>query len=230
MSIIEESVTKDCIFLRNVDGVKQCRIYSVRPGQCRTWPFWPENLFSPDDWNRAALRCPGINRGRLYTLRRNRENPKEQAMVGEPAGHRRLVEEVAALYDWIEDAVAAGARPGRPVQGVRGVLRLPRLRPPALRHAAGADLPGREARRASRLEPMPAGRCPYQRDGKCTIHEHRFAGCRIFCCDRRSRISRASLSEAALKRLKGLCEEFQIPYRYHDLATALNTFTVEPGQ
>jgi len=88
MSIVEEYVSKDCIFLQSVDGVKRCRIYSVRPAQCRTWPFWAENLASPDDWNRAALRCPGINRGRLYTyeeierIRKNTrwwENPKDTA-------------------------------------------------------------------------------------------------------------------------------------------------------
>ena len=43
-------------------------------------------------------------------------------MVGEPEGHRRLLEEVAALYDWIEAQTPAGARPRRAVQGVRGLL------------------------------------------------------------------------------------------------------------
>jgi Fe-S-cluster containining protein len=66
-TIVEHSVTKDCIFLRAVGGTRQCAIYSVRPAQCRTWPFWPENLSRPEAWNRAAMRCPGINRGRLYT-------------------------------------------------------------------------------------------------------------------------------------------------------------------
>ncbi len=88
MSIIEEPVSKDCIFLQMIDGVKQCAIYPVRPGQCRTWPFWPENLQDPNAWNRAAMRCPGINRGRLYRfeeierIRKNRrwwENPQDIA-------------------------------------------------------------------------------------------------------------------------------------------------------
>lgn len=76
-TIIEHSLTKDCIFLRSVNGTRQCAIYPVRPTQCRTWPFWAENLSSPDAWNRAALRCPGINRGRLYPceeIDRIREN------------------------------------------------------------------------------------------------------------------------------------------------------------
>ena len=71
------------------------------------------------------------------------------------------------------------------------------------------------------LKPMPTGRCPYNHADKCTVYKHRFAACRILCCsadpDFQSR-----LSESALKKLKSLCAEFQIPYRYVDLPTALN--------
>ena len=149
-------------------------------------------------------------------------------MVGEPAGHRRLVEEVAALYDWIETQLQLSAdRAGRckACGACCDFLAYDHrlfVTPPELIYLA-AKL------NASHLEPMPAGQCPYLRDGKCTIHEHRFAGCRIFCCTGDADFQ-SDLSEAALKRLKGLCEEFRIPYRYCDLATALNTFTVEPGQ
>ncbi len=71
-TIIEHPGTKDCIFLnhglRGLHGEqKRCMIYSVRPSQCRIWPFWPENLADPDAWNKAAQKCPGINHGRFYT-------------------------------------------------------------------------------------------------------------------------------------------------------------------
>jgi len=66
-TIIEHEITKDCIFLRTIGGSRQCVIYPVRPNQCRTWPFWPENLSGPNDWNAAAHVCPGINRGRYYS-------------------------------------------------------------------------------------------------------------------------------------------------------------------
>lgn len=68
VTIIEDNRTKDCIFLRKAEGRRLCEIYPVRPNQCRTWPFWTENLTSPNTWNDAARRCPGINRGRLYTF------------------------------------------------------------------------------------------------------------------------------------------------------------------
>lgn len=87
-SIIEHATTKDCIFLQTVGEKKLCAIYEVRPSQCRSWPFWPENLSSANNWNKAAARCPGINRGRNYSaekierIKRNRrwwENRKDAA-------------------------------------------------------------------------------------------------------------------------------------------------------
>lgn len=68
LSIIEDRNTKDCIFLERINGEKKCRIYPVRPNQCRTWPFWSSNLTSRNGWNEATRRCDGINRGRLYSF------------------------------------------------------------------------------------------------------------------------------------------------------------------
>ena len=66
-TIIEQSVTKDCIFLRMIGGEKKCLIYNVRPNQCRIWPFWPSNLANPTAWNEVTQKCEGINRGRCYS-------------------------------------------------------------------------------------------------------------------------------------------------------------------
>ncbi len=53
----------DCVFLdRDEQGQPFCSIYTVRPLQCRTWPFWPENIESPRSWREAGKRCGGINR------------------------------------------------------------------------------------------------------------------------------------------------------------------------
>jgi Fe-S-cluster containining protein len=68
-SLVEHADNKDCIFLvPDGDGRRKCKIYNVRPRQCRTWPFWPGNLSAPGDWLRAGLRCPGINRGPVHSL------------------------------------------------------------------------------------------------------------------------------------------------------------------
>ncbi len=72
----------DCIFLRETEATRfderagrevryskrTCQIYEVRPLQCRTWPFWPENLESEKAWKQAARICPGMSRpGRHFT-------------------------------------------------------------------------------------------------------------------------------------------------------------------
>ncbi|HSU67218.1 MAG TPA: hypothetical protein VLJ39_10115, partial [Tepidisphaeraceae bacterium] len=40
-----------------------CSIYSVRPLQCRTWPFWHSNLEDRESWEHASRKCPGLDRG-----------------------------------------------------------------------------------------------------------------------------------------------------------------------
>jgi len=62
---LKEKYNYDCILL-DADG--HCLAYEARPLQCRTWPFWQSNLASPEDWDQAANRCPGIGRGPLYTF------------------------------------------------------------------------------------------------------------------------------------------------------------------
>ena len=54
-----------CIFL---DAAGQCRVYTVRPVQCRTYPFWPEVAGSARAWRREARRCEGINRGAVVPV------------------------------------------------------------------------------------------------------------------------------------------------------------------
>lgn len=45
---------------------RRCTVYGVRPLQCRTWPFWPENLWSKKTWDHAAKRCHGMNAGHRH--------------------------------------------------------------------------------------------------------------------------------------------------------------------
>lgn len=63
----------DCVFLTEVEGEngekrRVCGVYPVRPRQCRTWPFWKENLDSDSSWIRASERCPGIGKGKKFTV------------------------------------------------------------------------------------------------------------------------------------------------------------------
>jgi Fe-S-cluster containining protein len=47
----------DCIFLKE----RKCSLYQARPKQCRTYPWWNENLTSPAAWQEAAEICEGID-------------------------------------------------------------------------------------------------------------------------------------------------------------------------
>jgi Fe-S-cluster containining protein len=57
-----ERASGDCVFFHG-----GCRIYPVRPRQCRAYPFWFSNLRSRYNWKQAAAECPGIGQGPLYT-------------------------------------------------------------------------------------------------------------------------------------------------------------------
>ena len=56
----------DCIFLKRTGGKTVCKIHPVRPLQCRTWPFWNQNLRSQDAWSQAHRMCPGMNHGEHF--------------------------------------------------------------------------------------------------------------------------------------------------------------------
>jgi uncharacterized protein len=60
----------DCVFLDRtaVPGRAVCGVYEDRPAQCRSWPYWPSNLASPEAWRRARAICPGIGAGTPPTL------------------------------------------------------------------------------------------------------------------------------------------------------------------
>ncbi|GAB4379067.1 MAG: hypothetical protein Kow0042_28060 [Calditrichia bacterium] len=60
---LKDSEELHCVFLED----NRCRIYPIRPLQCRTFPFWPENLKSAYRWIGVKTFCPGINRGKHFS-------------------------------------------------------------------------------------------------------------------------------------------------------------------
>ena len=72
---LKETLTShgwDCVFLdrEKIPGKAVCSLYGSRPKQCRTWPFWPENLESPEAWEAARREtpCPGMGQGPLIPI------------------------------------------------------------------------------------------------------------------------------------------------------------------
>jgi Fe-S-cluster containining protein len=61
---LREKANGDCEFY---EAGKGCTIYSVRPRQCRTWPFWESNVHSPAAWKETCEICPGSGHGELIS-------------------------------------------------------------------------------------------------------------------------------------------------------------------
>lgn len=63
---LKEFSNGDCVFFNN--ETRGCSVYSARPHQCRTWPFWDSNLKTPEDWKHTCSVCPGSGQGKLHDL------------------------------------------------------------------------------------------------------------------------------------------------------------------
>lgn len=68
---------RDCLFLEK----KRCTVYEGRPRQCRTWPFWPENMQAKTWTKEIAAFCPGIGQGRLYSAEEIQQTVDYQASM-----------------------------------------------------------------------------------------------------------------------------------------------------
>ena len=143
-------------------------------------------------------------------------------MVAGSETDRRLLEKVAEVYNWLDLQICSGGNMAGTCKSCGDCCdfesfdhRLFITSPELMYLAANLG--------AENIKLMSANRCPYNVDGKCTIYEYRFSGCRIFCCNGDADFQ-SRLSEAVLQKLKSICVEFQIPYRYTDLAAGLNSF------
>jgi Fe-S-cluster containining protein len=66
----------NCIFLKD----KKCSVYTCRPSQCRTWPFWNENM-NAKIWNKnISINCPGIGKGEIIKYKIIKKLLKEDLM------------------------------------------------------------------------------------------------------------------------------------------------------
>ena len=63
---LKEEINFDCVFWKD-DG---CTVYSERPLQCRTFPFWSSNVFDEKTWQEAGKDCPGIDIGPFHSAKK----------------------------------------------------------------------------------------------------------------------------------------------------------------
>ena len=53
----------DCVFFSPAG----CRIYPVRPVQCKSFPFWAQVLQNRKNWQALKARCQGVDQGPRYS-------------------------------------------------------------------------------------------------------------------------------------------------------------------
>jgi uncharacterized protein len=61
-----ELANGDCILFDA--KTRKCKVYSGRPRQCRTWPFWDSNIATPSAWKKTCAVCPGSGQGKVYSV------------------------------------------------------------------------------------------------------------------------------------------------------------------
>jgi hypothetical protein len=138
-------------------------------------------------------------------------------MVAEKA---KLQEEIAALYNWLDEQIRSNAEPARLCDACGKCCdfdtygHLLFVTTPEILYLS-------ENLGVQNLKLMETSRCPYNIDGKCTVYEYRFTGCRIFYC-RGDTDFQSKLSEAVIAKLKSICIKFNIPYLYMPLNITLN--------
>lgn len=65
----EKNKNGKCLFLNK----KKCSVYSARPTQCRTWPFWSENM-NAKTWDQDISKfCPGVGKGKIISPKKIKE-------------------------------------------------------------------------------------------------------------------------------------------------------------
>ncbi|MHA1728575.1 MAG: YkgJ family cysteine cluster protein [Promethearchaeota archaeon] len=58
-----------CIFLDTQNSKNLCKIYKIRPSQCKNWPVWYLNMTQTQHYKNAVEKCPGFNaeNGEFYS-------------------------------------------------------------------------------------------------------------------------------------------------------------------
>ena len=62
--VLIQKRNQDCIFWDETTG---CQVYTSRPRQCLTYPFWRANLTSEYQWTSERRHCPGVDKGPLHS-------------------------------------------------------------------------------------------------------------------------------------------------------------------
>ena len=230
-SLIEQQPSKDCIFLesRQKQG-KYCQIYEARPLQCRTWPFWKDNIRSQRAWDTAADRCPGIDKG-LWHEAGTIEAISNGRLVAGPCGqgafetaiewiadnldNGEAQDEVSRIYERLDGYLVSS---GADCRGCGQCCDFGRF---GHRLFAGTlemlfFVQGMKDHKAAKRT-VGQDRCPYQAGSQCGVRDVRPAGCRIFFCRGLPREFQNELAEQIVQNFRELHRRLEAVYYYGDV-------------
>jgi len=88
----------ECRFL---DKDSRCRVYRARPTQCRTWPFWPENMNAKTWTKEIAVFCPGVGKGAGVSS----DHVKQQLQLQRESEEEIFDPQLYDLADWQDPTV-----------------------------------------------------------------------------------------------------------------------------
>ncbi len=248
-SLLENELDKDCIFLTRTETGKGCRIYPVRPRQCRTWPFWSVNLQSEKTWQFAGQVCPGIDLDQYYDFQ-----TIEQIRTGKLDSLTPCGDLPRAAIQWIRLHLQDAPR----LEFIQNIYnQLDRHLEAANPHC---DSCGKCCRFddydhklfATTLEMLyffhglqtlqengifkniraNPHACPFLFKAGCQIRDWRTAGSRYCFCQSLNRVFQSDLSESILKQLRSAHYQIGAIYLYADLRTWLDLWcqTVSSSQ
>ena len=222
-----EGENSPCVLFEN----GRCSAYPARPFQCRSFPFWLENLVSPEHWREGTRICPGVNGGRLYTLEQIEQistgcmDAEQDSSIHddlksiEPAA----LEEMGEVYRRLDEAVSlANVSCDSCGKCCRSGPEGPRLYCTRLEFAYMLKH-GKAPYSRNRLP----GACPHWNPRtQCTNRLGRAIGCRTYFC----RGALLDLHEMALGDIKAISLRYGIPWDYKDLLSHVAAFEHPPKQ
>jgi uncharacterized protein len=245
-SLIEKEIGKDCIFLNRTEEGYRCAIYPVRPLQCRTWPFWKENLRTEKQWREIGVVCPGVDQDQWYAADRI-----EAIREGDSERHVPDMDLAEAAWRWIEagrnkkaylaaveqlyaivDQHLAGAESdceacGQCCQFEKFNHRLFVTSLEMLYLIQGVEKLGLEVKESLKCVGQSSTlqfRCPFQKGNQCVARAFRPTGCRIFFCRGLDKNYQHELAEETLRQLRQFHQQFKAVYYYADLADWLTGY------
>ncbi|MCG3135886.1 MAG: hypothetical protein HMLKMBBP_03662 [Planctomycetes bacterium] len=208
-TVLVDRADGSCEWLeRGADGKTSCRVHDAKPDQCRSYPFWPRVLRSPESWRAEGAKCRGIAEADgppIPADEIDRKTGKADALEALDLLLEELDAEVPELGAtcWLSGDCCDFPKAGH---------RLFATRLEAERFARGVDLRGFDASK---------GLCPAWKGGRCTAREHRPSACRVYFCDPNAAEKVNDLGERTVTRLRWLHERHGLPWDYREWTSHL---------